>query len=116
MRITPIVGSATTGLKPLRPRTLRERMPEEKWEKMLFLNVIVFAPSPEVWGEAIPWYTPGGGPERHSQLIYLSPNLEKRLQQCVNVTVAHETCARDLRSLQGYPGATPTGTNGRPTN
>lgn len=77
-------------LKTLRAmKTLCERMPQEA-RNDIPPDIIVFAPSPDEWGAAIPWYTPGGGPERHSQLIYLSPNLEMRPQRHVNATVAHE--------------------------
>jgi len=69
-------------------RTLCDRMPKSDKERIP--DVIIFVPSPDEWGAAIPWYTPGGGPEPHSQLIYLSPNLEGRSQRYVNATVTHE--------------------------
>jgi hypothetical protein len=69
-------------------RTLCERMPKEAKDE-LPSGIIVFAPSGNVCGEARPLYTPEG-PERHDHFIYLAPCLERRPQDSVDATVAHE--------------------------
>ena len=69
-------------------RTLCERMPKEAKDE-LPPGIIVFAPSSNVYGEAKPLYTPEG-PERHDHFIYLAPRLERRPQESVDATVAHE--------------------------
>jgi hypothetical protein len=69
-------------------RTLCERMPQEA-KGELPPGIIVFAPSAKLNGEAKPWYTPEG-PERHAHFIYLAPCLERRRQESVDATAAHE--------------------------
>jgi hypothetical protein len=70
-------------------RTLWDRMPEKDKERIP--DVIVFAPTPDVWGRAYTWYQPANCPiERRVRFIYLSPAMESRPRRYVNATVAHE--------------------------
>lgn len=79
-----------------RPKTFKamkvlfDRMPK-RWQEEIPFGTIVFAPNPDVWDEAIPWFQPAEMPrEIRGAFIYLSPELEKRSQASVNRTVAHE--------------------------
>lgn len=70
-------------------KTLFDRMPSRWQEKIP--NITIYAPSPTLWGEILPWHTPANLPvAMKTFFIYLSPELEKRPQVWVNATVAHE--------------------------
>lgn len=78
-----------------RPKTMTalqklcERMPV-RWKDKLPLPLIVFAPSPNIRGEAMAFSQVACSVDQYGAFIYLSPELERNSQRRVDNTVAHE--------------------------